>query len=404
MKKKHWLRRFAVLECGICGEGVFRFFQLCRKNAICLQNIQKKQDTYTFQIRADEYVRARHLRYLSGVHLVILKKYGFPFVLRRLSARSAFCFGILLCSILWWALSGHIWEIRFTGNIKVTSESMLRFLAAEHVCAGMKKKETDTRKIADALRDAFPSFVWVAAETKGTVLYIRVEEVKETVTATVPSDDCSLYADREGQILSMVTRNGIAMKEAGAYVYPGDLLVSGEIPLYDDGQNITGYTYCGADADILIETSYSYYDRIDYAHLQPVYTESRFCGLQAGVTDTQLRLWQQPARGEIMATVFPLRLSENCPLPFSFTFYSVRDCRYREEMYTQDEAAALLQEHFSEFFVQLAKKVMRITTNNVKIALYNDHATASGRLTTAEYTGIQGPTPKTTRKDTTTDD
>lgn len=404
MKKRHVLRRFAWLDCRMSGAEVLRFLHLCSRQSIVLEHLSKTDDGYTFTIRLDHYVRIRHLRYLTGVHIQVVRKKGFPFRLRSLLGRKAFLGGLFFCVLLWWFLSGHIWEIRFTGNVQTTNETLIRYLRTEHIQSGMKKKDVDTRAIAAGLRNAFPEFVWVAAESSGTVLYIRIEEAKQVEEEDTAQNDASLYADKEGEIVSIVTRNGIAQKTAGDYVYPGDLLVSGEIPLYDDGQNITGYTYCGADADIVLATEYVYYDRITYVHQQPVYEKARFCGVQAGIASTQLRLWQKPEAGEIIASVYPLAFSKDCPLPFSLTVYSVRPCRYVSAVYSQEEAAALLQEHFSEFFVQLAKKVMRITANNVKIALYQDYAIASGRLSTEETTGMPGATPKTSRKDQTLDD
>lgn len=403
MKKRHILRRFAYLDCHLSGGEALRFLHLCSRQSIVLKNLTREDDGYTFSIRLNDYVRARHLRYLTSVHIKVLHKRGFPFALWSALRRKAFLLGVFFCTLLWWFLSGHIWEIRFSGNVQTTNETLLRYLATAHIQSGMKKKDADTKAIAASLRNAFPGFVWVAAETSGTVLYIRIEEAKQMQEEEAVPEDASLYADKEGQIISLVTRNGCSQKTTGDYVYPGDLLVSGEIQLYDDGQNITEYTYCGADADIVLATEYVYYDRISYEHRQPVYEKARFCGLQAGIADTQLRLWHKPAGGELTATVFPLALSRDCPLPVSVTFYSVRSCQYITATYTPEEAAALLQAHFSEFFVQLAKKVMRITANNVKIALYKDYAIASGRLSTEEYTGIYGATQKT-RKEQTPDD
>lgn len=404
MRKKHILRRFAYLDCRISGEDVLHFLQLCGRQSIVLYHLTRTEEGYTCTIRLDSYVRARHLRYLTGVHIEILKKRGFPYALRSLLQRKIFLCGGIFCILLWCFLSGHIWEIRFTGNLRITNETLLRYLRTEHVQSGMKKKDADTQAIASGLRSAFPDFVWVAAEISGTVLYIRIEEARKVQEKETPTDDSSLYADKEGDILALVTRKGISRKAPGDHVYPGDLLVSGEIPLYDDGMNITGYTYCGADADILLATEYVYYDRIMYAHLQPVYEKSRFCGIQAGIADTQLRLWQKPTTGELTADIYPLAFSRDCPLPVTLTVYSVRPCRYVTVRYTQAEAAVLLQKHFSEFFVQLAKKVMRITENNVKIALYQEYAVAYGRLSAKEYTGVSQATPKTSRKDQTLDD
>ena len=53
-----------------------------------------------------------------------------------------------------------------------------------------------------------------------------------------------------------------------------------------------------------------------------------------------------------------------------------------------------MQEHFSEYYEQLRKKVMRITANDVKIILYKDCAVAYGIVYTQEKTGSLAQTEK----------
>ena len=48
------------------------------------------------------------------------------------------------------------------------------------------------------------------------------------------------------------------MVREGTSVNPGDILVSGQIPILNDAKEITGYESCHSDADIFIQTQIHY--------------------------------------------------------------------------------------------------------------------------------------------------
>lgn len=401
MRKKP-LRKFARITCRLTGEEPLRFLNLCRQKEIPLQDLKKEGDAYVFSLAVQDYVQARHLRYVTGVHLDILKKSGFPFWLKKMSARRILFAAVFVAFFLLWMLYGYIWDIRISGNLSYSSETILRYLKSEQIQCGIKKSRVDTAGIAAGLRSHFPHLVWVSAEKRGTVLYIQMEEARQTHQQNETDTDSSLYADKEGKVASIVVRNGIRQVEEGDYVYPGQLLISGEIPLQDDGGNITEYTYCHADGDVALETAYVYYDRLNYAYTRYVYGGKKLCGLQLGTPGQILRLMTGKQTGSMQAVSHPLRLSEAFILPLSVTLYYDSPCQKTEAVYTKEEAAALLQAHFSEFFMQLAKKVLQISENNVKIALYQEYAVAYGIVYTREATGISSYTPKHALQERTT--
>ena len=304
------------------------------------------------------------------------------------------CAGVVLCGALLGICYGFIWDIRITGNREITNESILRYLRTIQISCGTVKKSVDPHSIAADLRNAFPSFSWVSVEKTGTILQIQVEEARKNVAVQKSGSEGSLYADKEGEIDSVITRSGVCKVEEGEYIYPGDLLVSGEIAVMDDGGNVIRYAYCEADADIVVNTAYVYYDRLAYTYQKREYEKPRLSAVQLGVGDKQLKIGEKHISGEYYANAYRFRLSEAFVLPITLTMYKAVSYTENPAAYSDEEAVRLLQEHFSEYYEQLRKKVMRITANDVKIILYKDCAVAYGIVYTQEKTGSLAQTEK----------
>ena len=390
MKKRYRLGRYGQVVCGISGEEPMRFLNLCRDRKISLYGVIKKDEEYICAMSVRDFFQIRHLRRMAGVHIRVIRRSGIPFLLQKTEKRSAFVLGILLFGAILWICYGFIWDIRITGNGEITDESILRCLKMMQISCGIPKKAVNTHEVAADLRNAFPSFSWVSVEKIGTILKIQVKEARKNVETKETEGEGSLYADREGRVVSAVTRSGICMVEQGDYVYPGDLLVSGEVPIMDDGGNVIRYEYCEADADILLETAYVYYDRLNYLHTRRIYAQRTPCRIQLGLGECQLYVGLDSFKSEVRARTVRFRLSEAFILPVTLTIYESVPYTEIQAMYSQEEASGRLQEHFSEFFVQLRKKVMRITENDVKIKLNKDYAVAWGIVYTQEHTGVLG--------------
>ena len=101
--------------------------------------------------------------------------------------------------------------------------------------------------------------------------YLRYrQELVQMCIRDRPESD--LIAGSGGVIESIVTRKGVPQVQVGDRVKKGDLLVSSEIPIFNDEKEVTGYQYCGADADIFIRTVYEYQDEFPLIYEEKVYT------------------------------------------------------------------------------------------------------------------------------------
>ena len=80
-----------------------------------------------------DYFKLRPVRNKTGVHIKILKKGGLPVRMIRCRKKKAFAAGLLLGSILVIFLSGRIWNIQISGNIKNSTPEILKYLEKEEI-------------------------------------------------------------------------------------------------------------------------------------------------------------------------------------------------------------------------------------------------------------------------------
>ena len=115
---------------------------------------------------------------------------------------------------------------------------------------GCPKKRSTVQKLQQLYGKNFPEITWVSARIEGTRLILNIQEgiiPQKTNSNTSP---CNLLADKDGVITDMIVRRGIPVKKPGSVAKKGELLVSGELHIMNDSQEVLRKEYVHADADI----------------------------------------------------------------------------------------------------------------------------------------------------------
>lgn len=142
-------------------------------------------------------------------------------------------------------------EIDWSGNRRYTESELNHYLQTLQIEEGIPKKRISCARLEEELRESFEDITWVSVRLHGTRLFIRLRESEVPVRQEVESGEaCDLAAASDARITSVVVRSGIPLVQAGDTVEKGQLLVSGTVPITDDGgEEISSYRV-RADADI----------------------------------------------------------------------------------------------------------------------------------------------------------
>ncbi len=353
-----------------------RFMNLCSNHKIFLWNIRNHGDYYTMNIRLKNFYRLKGFTRKTGTRVVITGRYGLPFLSVRAWKRKIFLLGLFGSLCFWIWMSGFIWAIEVNGNYYVTTDVFQDFLKENEIQTGMKKKNVDIEKLEEAIRTHFDIVTWTSAQIDGTRLLIQVKENDliiaekgETKEAQVEAG-VDLVADKDGTIVSIVTRTGVPKVSAGAQIKRGDILVEGGVPIYNDDSTVKRYDFCNADADIILRCVYSFEEQIAEKYEKKIYT-GREREVPFFLIGTKKFKIQVPGNtyenSDLIEEKRQLKLFDNYYLPVYIGENLVREYKIEEKIYTKEEVKMLFEERLQKFIQTLQEKGVQIIEKNVTI-------------------------------------
>ncbi len=220
-----WLIGYAEVEIrGAYGE---RFLTLCMKEEIDLWAIRRvcpgiiRVCLFSFSLGKLEPLARK-----SGVTLDHCRRVGFPTVLKRYRLRPGLFLGGLLYLGLMLLLPCFVWSVEIPEANPVQAAQIRSILADEGVGVGTFAPSVDFRRLKYRLmlEDDDVSFVSVNMQGSRAVVAVHFAKPAPEISDKTP---CNIVASRDGQIVSILVRNGIRCVQKGQTVQKGDLLVGG---------------------------------------------------------------------------------------------------------------------------------------------------------------------------------
>lgn len=360
----------------ITGESKERFLNMCRMKKIKMWNLKQeagkrdelKTSSIVMCMGAKDLVECKSAIHKSGVKVDILEKKGLPFFLLHLKKRVVFAAGVLFCMLFLIVMMQKIWCIQIEGNRKVTTREMVTFLEENDIGIGCVISKIPYEELEFKIRDRFPDITWVSVVRKGTTLIVRIKENEFYNQMSVYDDHMDLIADYDGEIRSMVVRQGVPLVRVGDTVAKGDILIQGAVPVLDENARICKYQYCHAQADILIRTTIQYSETINRVHLVRSY-QNEDTYYQLGIAGHKFQIGFGKPEGTclVQEQVHQLVLFEYLYLPFFLNQVKITPYEETEAIYTEEEAEAILQNSLEKYLYDLSEKGVQIIQKNVRI-------------------------------------
>ena len=378
-----FLRGFYKIK--ISGYSPERFFNLCRINGIILWDILPVHDYFECRIKHSDYKKINAFLEKTRVEAVILEEFGLPFFMRKNKKRKIFFAGIILTLGFLYGMTFYVWSFSFAGNETISDDIMFRFVNSLDVNYGTHKDKIDIQMLEEEIREYFDSISWVSVRIMGTKLVINVKENYSSNALGNEQKNVKrdLYAGTNGTIVNMITRKGVPQVKVGNEVKAGDLLVSGEVPIFDNDGNIVSYDYVEADADITIRTQYPIHREISryYRHKNYTGNEYQIPYLRLGQNYLSLLFFNNQFE------LYDVIVKENThPVLEEFSipvFWGIRRyCEYVEieDLYGDEEGIIILKKFLEETMKELNEKGVQIIENNVKIETESQQLKLTGYL------------------------
>lgn len=370
-----------------------RFLNLCSNKNILLWDIKRDGDTYYMCISLSGFRRLRPIARKTRTRVVILQRYGLPFLIPKVFARKVFIAGLLAACFFWFWSSLYVWEIELEGNLAITEDMFFSFLEEKDIRVGMKSSQVDIEQLEKDIRREFEEITWTSARLSGTSLIISIKE-NDAILAPMQEQVVSdLYAEKDGTIVSMIVRSGVPQVRIGDTVEMGTLLVSGKVPVYNEDATVRHYQYTRSDADIYVERIQDVYEVLPFDYIKKVYTgrEKKKYYMELGGREFVLGRDVGFLNYDIIVSSKEISPLEGLTLPVSFGTYVYREYQNVECSYSLSEAEDLLKEKYSAFLTGLEEKGVQIIEKNVKIDTGSGIWILQGELTVREKIGAEVP-------------
>lgn len=247
------------------GDYASRCLNLCSRHGICMWHIRRLNDqTVALHMYVRDLHKLRPILRKTHVRLRICGRRGLPFIVRRYRMRKMFVAVAMISIAAAFYLSTKIWKIEFVGNSSISEETLLCYLQDKQIAYGTSRAAIDNDALELSLRQDFDSIIWASVYEEGTKLVVCIQEkiASDRSAGTAGNTPMDIVANKDAQIISIITRKGVANVKTGDRVSRGDILVSGRQTILDDRAEVKQYYYEVADADVIGKVSYDYEDWI----------------------------------------------------------------------------------------------------------------------------------------------
>ncbi len=223
-----YLRGYLVIT--VTGKYPERFFNVCAGRHILIWDLFPCSQT-VFKC----CVSNRGFRLLpqvvkkTGVQVKIVKKCGFPTVIKRLKKRKWFLVGLTAFFLLLAIMNQFIWKIELTGCETVSAGRVREALSECGLKVGAFRPFLDEKQLQNQMLVKMPELSWLWADKSGSKVIVQVKERASKPDIFDKNAFCNIKAVKDGVIDSMIVRNGTPMVALGDTVRAGDILVSGLI-------------------------------------------------------------------------------------------------------------------------------------------------------------------------------
>ncbi len=376
----------AYVELVLTGQNVERFLNLCVFHDIVFKQIEDDGKVFKCIISVEDFYRIREIIRKTGVKVAISKRYGLPFLFRKIIKKTGYIWGIGLFLCLLIFSQKILWSIDIQGPEVVTDFQIMDVIQQQDVHVGMFLAEIDYVALEEAIRGHFPEVVWCSASLEENHLKIFIkekdqehgvpvtkEEIKNLLGISVVEGDgfTNLVAEKDLYIDSMVIRKGFPGITCGE-IKKGEVLVYGQIPVMADDGTVKAYLCEQASAEITVCYQEEYNDVLDRRYVRKEYTGRDSYGFIWGGKEYFMHTFGKYDR-EQMCVLFKGT--------YPITMIRYKEYENVEYLRSDAELENLLMKKLQDFMDGLIEKGIQIIAKDVKIKRSVDFGQLHGTLT-----------------------
>lgn len=384
----------------VSGDGASRFINLCGIRHIMLWDIRQEGDSYTMCISLKSFFEMKDIVRKTSTRVVILKRNGLPFLMSGVKKRWFFPVFLVIVAILFLLSQLLLWNIHIAGNQEISKEDIQAFLEEHEIKKGILLKKVDTELLEKEMRRRFPSITWISVYLEGNSLTLHIKENDKPIPEESTEEEklhkegfleekkgMDICANKAGRIVSIVTRTGTPLVQAGDEVQVGDVLIRGNVEIFDNEGNVRELVTVHADGEVILAGDIT--TAFNVPLIKTVETETGNCKKYTFCRwGDRYRIWHLFSIPYEEYRAYPhayLHTGEQFGVLFEMGEVEIREVRKVRKEKEKEEYTAELTGMLKEYMATLQEKAIQIEGKNVKIVKNADTVTLRGVLK------VQGP-------------
>ena len=199
----------------------------------------------------------------NGIDVKELDVGGIPHIVWKHRKRFGLVIGMIVAVVLIAISDDYIWDVRVTGNERVTYTEVVNALAEYGIKVGDRIDSIDVDRTESLVLLNFDKISWITVNIEGTLANVQIREVYDPPLEH-ESHPANIVAERDGVIDHLEIYSGSAAVIEGEAVRKGDLLISGVRDSAVDGLGITrasGKVYAETERTFRIEIPLEYIEK-----------------------------------------------------------------------------------------------------------------------------------------------
>lgn len=347
-----------------------RFFNICYANNINISNILYHDNFYTFVIPTNEFFNLKPILKKTNSKTKIKIKTGIRSFIVKYRKHNCFVLGIMLSTFLIYLMTLFLWDINISGNSMITNDVILDTLYDNGIYYGIFMKNINCDIVEKILRKEFNDITWISVEKNGTRISIYIKENDEDYVDSKFTECCDIVATCDGVIEYIITRTGTPLKKIGDEVHTGDIIVSGNVNIYDDYGVIVGANKVIADADLLISSKIDYIDNIKIDYKYKLFTGKNKKMLYINIFDKYFltNIGKKYDYFDSYIDDHQIHIGKNLYLPIHYGIKNEIEYINQNAKYTENQANTIFEDRLNYYLKELAEKGVQIISKDVKIS------------------------------------
>ncbi len=379
----NYLRGYVIIE--VSGFSVERFLNLAAHKGIYLWDIDKTDKGIRVKVSIKGFKMLKNAAKKTHCRIKINRKQGFPFLLHKYRKRKTLALGILFFIIALYFLSSFVWTIEIAGNERISKEDLKAYCLEVGLKPGAYKNKLDLRQIENSFLNKFNDISWISINIKGTKAKVELTETILKPQMIDRNTPCDIIASKDGLIVSIVTNAGTPKVKQKDVVEKGDILVSGQLLIGEEGAETVRYVH--AAAEVKAKLWYELKLEEDIKYNEKIYTGQTKKSYSINVLNQKFNI---PTTSidyttyDKITNIKRLDLGGDFNLPFALVIDEYREYKLNEKTRSVEEVKSLIQSKLDKLIKEKFNESVEIADKNIQYTNEGNKVVADIVITTIE--------------------